>query len=230
MLIGPDGLAKLRAAKVAVFGVGGVGGYAVEALARAGVGAIGLYDGDVFCLSNLNRQLHATHSTIGRYKVDAAKERIALIDPEITVEAHRVYYRPDNADTVDISKYDYILDAVDMVTAKLELAVRAHKAGIPIIACMGAGNKLNPAAFEVGDIYGTEVCKLSKVMRTELRKKGVPALKVVWSREPALIPLNLDPSPTRRVIPGSISFAPAAAGIIMAGEAVRDYLNIKYKL
>ncbi len=224
LLLGDDGMDKLRNARVAVFGIGGVGGYAAEALVRSGVGTIDLFDSDVVSLTNLNRQIIATTETIGRYKVDVMKERALSINPEITVNTHNCFYLPENAGDYDLSQYSCIIDAVDTVTAKLELAVRANAASVPLISCMGAGNKLDPTAFTVADIFETSVCPLAKVMRRELKKRGIKKLKVVYSKEPPLSPAKDGGEETdhRRIIPGSTAFVPAAAGLIAAGEAVRE--------
>lgn len=224
LLLGAAGLKKLKSARVAVFGVGGVGGYAVEALARSGVGTLDLIDSDRVCLTNLNRQLHATYRTLGVYKADAAAERIAEINPDAVVHAYKIFYTPETAGEFDFTRYDYVLDAIDTVTGKLELVCRAQAAGTPVISCMGAGNKLDPAAFEVADISKTSVCPLARVMRRELKRRGVRHLKVVYSREPPMEPEEAEePAPEgRRQIPGSAAFVPAVAGLIMAGEVVRD--------
>ena len=190
LLFGKEAMTKLRQSRVAVFGVGGVGGYAVEALARSGVGSLDLIDDDRVCLTNINRQIFATTKTVGRHKVDVAAERISEIDPEINVETHKTFYSPDTAAQFDFKKYDYIVDAVDTVTAKIGLVIQAQKAGVPVISSMGAGNKLDPTAFEVADIYETSVCPLAKVMRRELKKRNVPALKTVYSKEPPAAPNN----------------------------------------
>jgi len=229
---------KLAASRVAVFGIGGVGGYAVEALARSGVGALDLIDDDRICLTNLNRQLHATRKTIGRFKVDAAEERIQEINPKCVVTTHRAFISPETAGQFDFAQYDYIIDAIDTVTGKIELILRANAHGVPIISSMGAGNKTDPTAFEVADIYNTSVCPLARVMRRELRKRGVAALKVVFSREPPMTPLDdmtiscrtncICPPGTarkrtqRRQVPGSTAFVPSVAGLIIAGEVVKD--------
>lgn len=230
LLIGDEGIEKLRGSKVALFGVGGVGGFAAEALVRAGVGAIDLFDNDTVCESNLNRQLIALRSTIGRYKVDVMKERIMDINPETQVGAFRMFYLPDCADEVDLSQYDYILDCIDTVKAKIDLVVRADQMGIPIISAMGAGNKLDPAAFEVEDLYKTSVCPLARVMRTELKKRGVKKLKVVYSKEiprtPAA-PAEEGGQHSRRSTPGSTSFCPSVAGLILAGEVIRDLTGVR---
>ena len=190
LLIGEEGMEALRRARVAVFGIGGVGGYAVEALARSGVGTLDLIDDDKVCLSNLNRQIIATHKTLGKYKVDVAKERILDINPDCTVNTCRVFYTPETSDRFDFTQYDYVIDAIDTVTGKLELIMQAQRAGTPIISSMGAGNKMDPSAFEVADIYKTSVCPLARVMRNELRKRGVKSLKVVYSKEPPISPVD----------------------------------------
>ena len=229
---------RLHSARVAVFGIGGVGGYTVEALARSGVGALDLIDDDRVCLTNLNRQIFATRSTVGQYKVDVAAQRIADIDPKIAVTTYKTFYSHATGDQFDFAAYDYVVDAIDTVTGKLELIQQAHDAGTPIISCMGAGNKLDAAAFQVADIYKTSVCPLARVMRKELRKRGIRHLKVVYSQEQALTPLDdmaiscrshcICPPGTarkctqRRQVPGSTAFVPAAAGLILAGEVVRD--------
>ncbi len=238
LLLGKAGIERLRAARVAVFGIGGVGGYTVEALARSGIGALDLIDDDRICLTNLNRQIIATHSTIGRYKIDVAKERIADIDPSITVRTYRTFYMPETAEQFDFTQYDYVVDAIDTVTGKLALVMQAKEAGVPIICCMGAGNKMDPARLEVADIYETSVCPLARVMRTECRKRGIKQLKVVYSKEPALTPIEdeeisckyhcICPPGTarkcteRRTVPGSNAFVPPAAGLLIASEVIKD--------
>ena len=207
---------KLKKCRVAVFGVGGVGSYAVEALARAGVGAIDLIDNDTFNVTNINRQLYATHKTIGQYKVDVACERILDINPECNVTAHKKFYLPENAENIDLSQYDYIVDAIDTVAAKVELVINADKCGIPIISSMGTGNKLHPEMFEVTDIYKTSVCPLAKVMRTRLKKEGIKKLRVVYSKEEPI--KNVDN------IIGSVPFVPSVAGLIIAGEVINDLI------
>lgn len=234
LLLGQAGLDKLRQARVAVFGVGGVGGYVVEALARSGVGALDLIDDDKVCLSNLNRQIIATHSTLGQYKVDVAAARIQDIDPSIVVRTYRTFYTPDTAGQFDFTQYSYVVDAIDTVTGKLALVMQAKEAGVPIICSMGAGNKLDPSRFEVADIYDTSVCPLARVMRTECRKRGIRHLKVVYSKEPPLAPRmeEMEPetapqsearpgNPQKRA-PGSLAFVPSAAGLILAGEVICD--------
>lgn len=223
LLLGQAALDKLRRSRVAVFGVGGVGGYAVEALARSGVGRLDLIDSDTVSLSNLNRQIIATHSTVGQYKVDAAAARIKDIDPTIEVRTYKIFYTPETADQFDFTRYDYVVDAIDTVTGKLALVERARQAGVPILSCMGAGNKLDAAAFEVADIGKTAMCPLARIMRKELRKRGITHLKVVYSQEEALEPLEeIETEGQRRPVPGSVAFVPGAAGLIAAGEVVKD--------
>ncbi|MDW5300236.1 MAG: tRNA threonylcarbamoyladenosine dehydratase [Sedimentibacter sp.] len=229
LLLGEEAMEKLKNSTVAIFGVGGVGSYVAEALARCGVGSFALFDDDEVCLTNINRQIIATRKTIGRKKVEVMAERILDINPEAKVEINACFYMPDNADEYDLTKYDYIVDAVDTVTAKLELIVRANAASVPIISSMGTGNKLDPTKFEVADIYKTSMDPLAKVMRHEVRKRGIKKLKVVYSKEePITITNCVCPSGTtrectdRRTIPGSISFVPSVAGLIIAGEVVKD--------
>ena len=219
MLLGNAAVERLSHARVAVFGVGGVGGYAAEALARAGVGAIDLFDPDAVSRSNVNRQIIALHSTVGRPKVEVMRERILDINPECRVTTHPVFYTPDTADQFDFTQYDYIVDAIDTVTGKLCLVQRAAEANVPIISCMGAGNKLDPTRFEVADIAKTSVCPLARVMRRELKKRGVKKLLCVWSDE-SPIPANIV-GDDGRPAPASISFTPSAMGLVMAGEMVR---------
>jgi Dinucleotide-utilizing enzymes involved in molybdopterin and thiamine biosynthesis family 1 len=223
LLLGDEGMARLAASRVAIFGVGGVGGFAAEALARAGVGALDLIDNDTVALSNLNRQIIALHSTVGMYKVDAAAARIHDINPSAVVRTYRVFFTPDNQDDFDFGQYDYVVDAIDTVSGKIAIIMKAQAAGVPVISSMGAGNKLDPTAFEVADIYQTSVCPLARVMRRELKKRGVKSLKVVYSREEPRTPLpSSEPLPDgRRQIPGSVSFVPSVAGLIIAGEAVK---------
>lgn len=215
LLLGADNMEVLRCSRVAIFGIGGVGGYVAEALARSGVGSFVLVDSDKVCLSNINRQIIATERTVGKYKVDVMAERIKDINPDADVEIRKCFYLPENADEFDFSRYSYVVDAVDTVTAKIEIILRAQGCGVPVISCMGAGNKLDPVKFEVADIYKTHMCPLAKVMRRELKKRGVKKLKVVYSTE----------EPVRRVTLGSIAFAPSVAGLIMAGEVVKDMCN-----
>lgn len=213
-VLGETAIEKLKKCRVAVFGVGGVGSYTVEALARAGVGAIDLIDNDTFNATNLNRQLYATHKTIGQYKVDVARERILDINPDCVVTTHKLFYLPENADNLDLSVYDYIVDAIDTVSAKVELIIRADRCGVKIISSMGTGNKLNPQMFEITDIYKTSVCPLAKVMRTRLKKEGIKKLKVVYSKE--------EPITNPENIIGSVPFVPSVAGLIIAGEVVKE--------
>lgn len=221
LLIGSDGLERLRRTRVAVFGIGGVGGYAVEALARSGVGTFDLVDSDRVVLSNLNRQIIATRDTIGKYKTEVMRERIHSICPETVVNVHNCFYLPETREQFDFSQYDYVVDAVDTVTAKIDLILSAREAGVPIISSMGAGNKMNPAMFEVADIYKTSVCPLAKVMRRELKKRGVDHLKVVYSREE---PIKRETS-ERKPVPASIAFVPSVAGLIIAGEVIKDLIQ-----
>ena len=231
LLLGDAAMDALAAARVAVFGVGGVGGYVCEALARSGVGALELIDDDRVSLSNLNRQIIATEDTLGQYKVDVMKARILSINPAAEVIAHRRFILPENAGDFPFDTFDYIVDAVDTVAAKLELAVRATALGVPIISAMGAGNKLDPTQITVGDIYETSGCPLARVMRRELRKRGVPRLKVAWSPEPPLVPRALpDGEPgahPRRAVPGSTAFVPSAMGLVIAGVVVRTLAGLE---
>lgn len=224
LLLGEAGMARLQKARVAVFGIGGVGGHVVEALARSGVGSLDLIDRDEVSLTNLNRQIIATHATLGRLKVDAARDRVLDINPDCVVRTYPLFYTPETAGQFDFTQYDYVVDAIDTVTGKLALVMQAREAGTPIISSMGAGNKLNPTAFRVADITKTSVCPLARVMRRELKKRGVAHLKVVFSTEEAMTPEN-DPTcndPGRRSTPGSTAFVPAVAGLILAGEVIRD--------
>lgn len=226
LLLGKGAVQTLGKKTVAVFGVGGVGGFAVEALARSGVGTIHLVDHDTVSITNLNRQITALHSTVGRQKTEVMRERILDINPEARVCVHNCFFLPENAGDFDFSLFDYVVDAVDTVTAKLEIVVRAQRAGVPVISCMGAGNKLDASAFEVADIYETSVCPLARVMRRELKRIGVKELKVVYSKEkPGRIEHDGEcgePGMQKRSVPGSVAFAPSVAGLIMAGEVVRD--------
>lgn len=242
LLLGNAAMEKLAASRVAVFGIGGVGGYTVEALVRSGIGAIDIIDDDKVCLTNINRQIYATRKTIGQYKVDVAKERILEINPDIKVTAYKTFYTPDTSSQFDFSAYDYVVDAIDTVTGKIELVMNAAKAGTPIISSMGAGNKLNPAAFEVADIYKTSVCPLARVMRYELKKRGIKKLKVVYSKEKPITPIDNNeisckthcvcPPGTqrkctaRRQVPGSTAFVPSVAGLIIAGEIIKDLTGV----
>ena len=238
LLFGREAMEKLRASRVAVFGIGGVGGYTVEALIRSGVGAVDLIDDDRVCLTNINRQIYATRKTVGKYKVDVAAERIAEINPDAQVRTFKTFYTPETADQFDFSQYDYVVDAIDTVTGKLALVENAYAAGTPIISSMGAGNKIDPTAFQVTDIYKTSVCPLARVMRNELRKRKIPHLKVVYSKEPPMVPIEdmaiscrancICPPGTarkctqRRQVPGSNAFVPSVVGLIIAGEVIKD--------
>lgn len=236
LLIGEEALMRLKNAKVAVFGIGGVGGYVVEALARSGVGAFVLIDNDTVCESNINRQIIATEDTVGQYKVDVMQQRILSVNPDAKVEVHKCFFLPDTAQDFDFTEYSYVVDAVDTVTAKLEIILRAKEAAVPVISCMGAGNKLDPTKFQVTDIYKTTTCPLAKVMRRELKKRNVKDLKVVYSTEEAIKPLLPDGGKKeaedaevmgngRRSTPGSIAFVPSVAGLIAAGEVVKDLIG-----
>lgn len=232
LLFGKKAMEKFAGSRVAVFGIGGVGGYTTEALVRSGIGEIDLIDSDRVSLTNLNRQIIALRSTVGKYKVDVMQERIMDINPDIKVHVHKCFYLPETKDQFDFSKYDYVVDAVDTVTAKIQLVMEAKEAGVPIISSMGAGNKLDPAAFQVADIYKTSVCPLAKVMRRELKSRGIKKLKVVYSQE---LPIKPDPEAIsayqadetpeesrKRSIPGSAAFVPSVAGLIIAGEVLKD--------
>ena len=236
LLLGESGMERLRRARVAVFGLGGVGGYVAEALARSGVGTLDLVDDDKVSMSNINRQLLATHDTLGRYKVDAAKERIHSIDPSVCVNTYRTFYLPENSSTFDFTQYDYVVDAIDTVTGKLTLIRQAKEAGVPIISCMGTGNKMDPTAFRVADISKTSGCALARIMRKECAKRGLKNVKVVYSQELPLIPGGAvedaadDDRPgvsSRRATPGSNAFVPGVAGLIAAGEVVKDLVGFK---
>ena len=238
LLLGVDAMNKLKNSRVAVFGIGGVGGYSVEALARSGVGAVDLIDDDKVCLTNINRQIIADVKTIGKYKVDVARDRILSINPRCKVTTYQCFYLPQNAKDFDFSQYDYVIDAVDTVTAKINLVMQANESGVPVISSMGAGNKLDPTAFVVSDIYKTDVCPLAKVMRRELKKRNIKKLKVVYSKEKPLVPIE-DESIScrshcvcppgaerkctdRRAIPGSVAFVPSVVGLIIAGEVIKE--------
>ena len=240
LVFGEEAMQRLAGARIAVFGIGGVGGYTVEALARSGIGQLDLIDDDKVCITNVNRQLLATLKTVGQYKVDVAKERIADINPKCRVNTFKTFYMPDTEDKFDFKQYDYIVDAIDTVKGKLALALNAQKAVTPIISSMGAGNKVNAAAFEVADIYETSVCPLARVMRYECRRRGIKKLKVVYSKEKPIKPKEdmsiscrrhcVCPPGTRkctvrRDIPGSTAFVPSVAGLIIAGEVIKDLTN-----
>ncbi len=243
LLFGNEAMKQLSQSHVAVFGIGGVGGYTVEALARSGVGIFDLFDDDKVCLTNINRQLIATRKTVGKFKVDVMKERILEINPQAIVNIHQTFYTPEVADQYDFSEYTYIVDAIDTVSAKIELVLRANKYNVPIISCMGAGNKLDPTKFEVADIYKTSVCPLAKVMRKELRVRRVKKLKVVYSKElpkkpiedttnscknHCICPPDVQRKCTdRRQIPGSTAFVPSVAGLIIAGEVIKDITGVR---
>ena len=225
MLLGTDALERLQRARVAIFGIGGVGGYTVEALARSGVGQLDLIDSATVSVSNINRQILATHSTVGLPKVEAAKRRILDINPDCVVRTHQVFYTPETAEQFDFTQYDYIVDAIDTVTGKLQLVQRSVEAGTPIICCMGTGNKLDASAFEVSDISKTTMCPLARIMRKELGKRGIKHLKVVYSKEEALTPTGWEEEAAalgKRQIPGSVAFVPGTAGLILAGEVIKD--------
>lgn len=241
LLLGQEAMDRLAASRVAVFGIGGVGGYVCEALVRSGVGAFDLIDDDKVCLTNINRQIIATRTTIGKYKVDVMKERMLDINPKADINVHKCFFLPENSDDFDFEKYDYVVDAVDTVTAKLEIIMKAKKHNVPVISAMGAGNKLEPSAFMVADIYDTKICPLARVMRRELKKRNVDSLKVVYSQEKPTRPIEdmsiscrsncvcppgaAHKCTERRDIPGSTAFVPSVAGLIMAGEIVKDLCN-----
>ncbi len=222
LLFGAEAMEKLAGARVAVFGIGGVGGYVAEALARSGVGTLDLIDNDTVSESNLNRQIIALRSTIGRYKTEVMRERILDINPQAKVQVHNCFYLPETAADFDFREYDYVVDAIDTVTGKIGLVMQAKEAGTPIISSMGAGNKLDPTAFEVADIYKTSVCPLARVMRRELKSRGVKSLKVVYSKEVAREPLIKE-----RKMPGSTAFVPSVAGLILAGEVIKDLTGVR---
>ena len=229
LLLGEEALQRLQNARVAVFGIGGVGGYTAEALARSGIGALDLIDSDTVSITNINRQLFATHSTVGQYKVDVAKDRLLDINPALRITTYKVFYTPDTAPQFDFSEYDYIVDAIDTVTGKLQLVQAAMAAETPIICCMGTGNKLDASAFEVSDISKTTMCPLARIMRKELSKRGIKHLKVVYSKEEAMTPVGWEAEAAaigKRQIPGSVSFVPGAAGLILAGEVIKDIAQV----
>ena len=238
LLLGREAMERLQNSRVAVFGIGGVGGYTVEALVRSGVGTIDIIDDDKVCLTNINRQIYATRKTVGKYKVDVAEERCLEINPDVTINKHRTFYSPETSAEFDFSEYDYVVDAIDTVTGKLELVENAYKTKTPIISSMGAGNKLDASAFEVTDLYKTSVCPLARVMRYELKKRRIPKLKVVYSKEKPITPIEdmaisckahcICPPGTarkctqRRQVPGSTAFVPSVVGLIIAGEVIKD--------
>ena len=241
LLFGKEAMEKLKSSRVAVFGIGGVGGYTVEALVRSGVGAVDLIDDDKICLTNINRQIYATRKTVGKYKVDVAAQRIAEINPDVKVGTYKTFFSPDTATLFDFREFDYVVDAIDTVTGKIALVMKANEAGTPIISSMGAGNKVDPTAFEVTDIYKTSVCPLARVMRCELKKRGIKKLKVVYSKESPITPIEdektscktncICPPDTkrtcavRRQVPGSTAFVPSVVGLIIAGEVVKDLIG-----
>ncbi len=234
LLLGEEAMVKLKNSHIAVFGVGGVGGFAVEALVRSSVGTIDIFDNDTVSLTNINRQIIALHDTVGQNKVDVMKSRALAINPQLKINAHNCFFMPDNADNYDFAAYDYIIDAIDTVKGKIEIITRADKAGVPVISCMGAGNKLDPTRFEVADIYKTSVCPLARVMRRELKNRGIKKLKVVYSKEEPILPADpagrkeeaASENTQRRSVPGSIAFVPSVAGLIAAGEVIKDLVNI----
>lgn len=241
LIFGKEAMEKLASSRVAVFGIGGVGGYSAEALVRSGIGKIDLIDDDKVCLTNINRQIYATRKTVGQYKVDAARERIADINPDTEVRTFKTFFSPETAEKFNFQDYDYVVDAIDTVTGKIALVMNADKAGVPIISSMGAGNKVDPTAFEVADIYKTSVCPLARVMRYELKKRGIKKLKVVYSKEKPIAPVDdmaincksncICPPGTarkctqRRQVPGSNAFVPPVVGLIIAGEVIKDLIN-----
>ncbi len=230
LMLGEEAMKRLSNARVAVFGIGGVGGHTAEALVRSGIGAIDIIDDDKVVISNVNRQIFATHSTVGKYKVDAAEERLRDISPDVVITKHQVFFTPETAEQFDFSQYDYVIDAIDTVTGKIGLVLKAQEAGTPIICSMGAGNKLDPTAFEVTDIYKTSVCPLARVMRYELKKRGVKKLKVVYSKEQPIAPTEKRTDnavegrsgAAKKQSPGSNAFVPSVAGLILAGEVIKD--------
>lgn len=238
LIFGKEAMERLASSRVAIFGIGGVGGYTVEALVRSGVGTVDIIDDDRICLTNINRQIYATRKTVGRYKVDVAAERIHEINPDAVVNTYKTFYTPETSEQFDFTEYDYIVDAIDTVTGKIALVMNANAAGTPIISSMGAGNKVDPTAFEVADIYQTSVCPLAKVMRYELKRRGIKKLKVVYSKERPITPIDdmaiscrthcICPPGTarkctnRRQVPGSNAFVPSAVGLIIAGEVIKD--------
>ncbi len=228
MLLGADAVSRLASARVAIFGLGGVGGYVLEALARSGVGKLDLVDHDTVSVSNINRQILALHATVGMQKVDAGRDRVLAINPDCQVTTWPVFYTPESAGDFDFTRYDYIVDCIDTVTGKLRLVEQANAAGTPIISCMGTGNKLDASAFEVADISKTSMCPLARIMRKELGKRGIRHLKVVYSKEEALSPTGWEEEAAalgKRQIPGSVAFVPGAAGLILAGEVIRDLIG-----
>lgn len=227
LLVGTEAVEKLKKSHVAVFGVGGVGGYAVEALARSGIGTLDLIDKDKVSISNINRQIIATDKTVGRLKAEVAAERVLDINPDITVNVYNMFYTPETSSNFDFSQYDYVIDAIDTVSGKIELVMQAEKSHTPIISSMGAGNKLDPTMFEVSDIYKTSVCPLARVMRRELKARGIKKLKVVYSKETPVTPkIRQTDSETGKAVPASIAFVPSVVGLIIAGEVIKDIISI----
>ena len=224
LLLGKASVERLARKRVAVFGVGGVGGFVCEGLVRAGIGAIDIVDKDIVAISNINRQLIALHSTVGKNKVDVLEERLKDINKDLIIKKYKCFFLPETSDTFDFREYDYVVDAIDTVTGKIELILKANEAGVPIISAMGAGNKLDPTAFQVSDIYKTSVCPLARVMRRELKKRGVEKLKVVYSKEEPIKPQFEE---GEEVVPGSVSFVPPALGLIIAGEVVKDLIRVE---
>ena len=224
MVIGEKALEKLSSSRIAIFGIGGVGGYTLEALVRSGVGEFDLIDNDTVNITNINRQIIALHNTVGQYKVDVARERILSINPAAKVNVYKLFFLPENSAELDFTKYSYVVDCVDTVTAKLEIIERAKNANVPVISCMGTGNKLDPTLFEVSDIYKTSVCPLAKVMRRELKKRNVNSLKVLYSKEEPIKPLQQEDL-MKKPVPGSVSFVPSVAGLIIAGEVIKDLIS-----
>lgn len=227
LLLGKEAMEKLNKSHVAVFGIGGVGGYTAEALARTGIGKLTLIDNDTVSISNINRQIIASHSTVGKYKVDVAKERFTDINPDIIIETHKTFFTPENSDEFDFSDFDYVVDAIDTVSGKIEIVLKCNETKTPVISSMGAGNKLDPTAFEVSDLYKTSVCPLAKVMRRELKKRNIKKLKVVYSKEEPITPKGKceEEIQGRRQIPGSTAFVPSTVGLIIAGEVVKDLIK-----
>lgn len=224
LMLGKDAMEKLKNSRVAVFGIGGVGGHAAEALVRSGIGAIDIIDNDVVSKSNINRQMFATISSVGELKVEAARKRLLDINPEVNIKCHNVFYLPENSDSFDFSLYDYVIDAVDTVSAKIDIIMKAKENNIPVISSMGAGNKLDPTRFEVSDIYKTSVCPLARVMRKAMKDRGVSDLKVVYSKEEPVIKKEKVFGDNGKPVPGSIAFVPSVVGLIMAGETIKDLI------
>ena len=228
LIFGKEAMEKLASSRVAVFGIGGVGGYTVEALARSGIGALDIVDNDKVCLTNINRQIIATLSTVGRYKVDVAAERIAEINRDCKVTAYKTFFLPETSNEFDFTQYDYVVDAIDTVTGKIAIVEKAKKCGVPVISAMGAGNKVDPTAFEVADIKNTSVCPLARVMRRELKNRGIEHLKVVYSKEEPVKPVGvIEESSEKRAVPGSCAFVPSVVGLVIAGEVIKDLINKK---